>query len=294
MIHALTIDVEDYHNVVARDWLGRDGPPTAAVVGNTQRLVDLLGRRGVRATFFVLGEVAAEFPRLMRELVDAGHELGVHGFRHRQVFKLTREEFRSEVADAKSAVQEAAGTEVVGHRAPAFSIVPETRWALDILAQVGFRYDSSIFPFAGRRYGWPGFSPDIHEIDLGDGRSIIEAPMSTVSLLGRRLPACGGGYLRHFPLAFTRWALRRIQSERPAIVYLHPYEIETNATMIDVSALAPGAARRARRFHRIQMRSRGTVEGKITRLLDEFDFAPLGEVIDLALRGVAGGSVPPP
>ena len=130
------------------------------------------------------------------------------------------------LARAAELILETAGGEVVGHRAAAFSIVPETAWALEELADLGFRYDSSVFPFAGRRYGWAGFPRHIHWRNLAGGQTIGEVPMSVVSVLGRALPACGGGYLRHFPYAFTRWAMRRVTRERPAIVYLHPYEMD--------------------------------------------------------------------
>lgn len=287
MNNALTIDVEDYQNIFARDRLGVDGPPTPAVVRNTQRIIGWLAPRGIRATFFVLGEVAQRYPDLIREIDAGGHELGVHGFYHRQVFKLTPATFREEVASAKKLIEDIIGKSVDGHRAPAFSIGPATRWALDVLVDVGFRYDSSIFPISGRRYGWPGFPLDIHEMQLGDGRTIIEAPLSTVTILGKRLPACGGGYLRLFPGAYTRWAMRRIHQKRPAILYMHPYEIEMNPPEPDLSRLDPGAVRRITRFHSLQLRNRGTVEPKILRLLDEFLFVPLRDVINRTLRSPA-------
>jgi polysaccharide deacetylase family protein (PEP-CTERM system associated) len=290
MIHALTIDVEDYHNILARDWLGRDGPPTEAVVRNTHWFLDTFASRHVRATFFVLGEVAQTFPHLLRDIAAGGHEVGVHGFFHRQVFKLTPEAFRREICDARAVIEDLAGTCVQGHRAPAFSIMPDTAWALEILAEAGFRYDASIFPIAGRRYGWPGFPPDIHERLLPNGRRIIEAPPSTVSILGKRLPAGGGGYLRHFPGALTCWAIRRIQRCRPAIVYMHPYEIEVDVPPIDTAGLAPQAARRAKRFHRMQLRNRHTVRAKVLRLLAEFEFAPLHTVIDQVLAAARPAS----
>ncbi|MBN1492200.1 MAG: DUF3473 domain-containing protein [Phycisphaerae bacterium] len=288
MIHALTIDVEDYHNVIARDWLGRDGPPTEAVVLNTQRLLRHLDASNTKATFFVLGEVAETFPELIREIAGLGHELGVHGYCHRQVFKLTPETFRCEVGDAKSRIEDIAQVEVVGHRAPAFSINPDTQWALEVLAELGFRYDSSIFPISGRRYGWPGSPQDIHEMTLPGGRSIIEAPLTTVPILGHRLPACGGGYLRHFPGWVTRWAIRHVQRRRPAIVYMHPYEIEVGCGPLDTSALSPEQARRVHRFHGLQLRNRHTVERKLLRLLGGFEFAPLGRVIALTREGGRG------
>jgi len=293
MINALTVDVEDYHNVLARDWLDVEASPTHAVVDNTNRLVELFSRYDTRATFFILGEVAESYPQLIRDIAAAGHELGVHGYRHRQIFKLTPEGFHQEISMAKSLVEDAAGVQVSGHRAPAFSITPDTRWALEVLADVGFRFDSSIFP-SGRvhldapqslsrwplPHGWPGFRPDIHEITLDSGRTIIEVPMSTVSIAGCiPLPACGGGYLRHFPLAVTRWAIRRIQRRRPAVVYLHPYDIELTGKPPDTDRLGADQARRVRRYHRLQVRNRHTVEGKILRLLEEFRFATVGEVI---------------
>ncbi len=278
-MNALTIDVEDYHNVLARHWLNREQPPTEAVVRNTHRLLEAFAARGLRATFFILGEVAQTFPQLIRDIAAGGHELGVHGYYHNQVFRLTPEQFRDEVHKSKVIIEDIAGVPVDGHRAPAFSITPKTSWALDIVAEVGFRFDSSVFPIAGRRYGWPGFRTDIHKITLDSGRTIIEVPMSTVSVAGVVLPVCGGGYLRHFPLAITRWAIRRIQREQPAIVYVHPYDIEVGGKPPDTTGLSADQARRVRRFHRLQVRNRHTVEKKILRLLDQFQFAPIGEVI---------------
>ncbi|MCH7814793.1 MAG: DUF3473 domain-containing protein [Planctomycetes bacterium] len=284
MIHALTIDVEDYHSILARDWLDREAPPSEAVVRKTHRLLEMLAEHDVRATFFVLGEVAQTFPHLIRDLVEAGHEVGVHGYHHRQVFKLTPEEFRAEVGGAQSLIQDITGVAAQGHRAPAFSITPQTSWALEVLAELGFRYDSSVFPIAGRRYGWPGFPLDIHEMTLDSGRKIIEAPLTTVSVFGKRFPACGGGYLRHFPYWYTRWAIRRAQRSRPAIVYLHPYELDTVPYAPDVSGLSPDARRTALRFHRGQTRNRHTVKQKLVRLLGEFRFTTVSEVIDRVLE----------
>ncbi len=280
MIHAFTIDVEDYHNIIARDWLEREGPPTRCVVDNTRRILKWLADRSVRSTCFVLGEVAETFPELVRDIATAGHELGVHGFHHRQLFKLDAASFRREAGDAKKLIEDLTGARVRGHRAPAFSVMPDTAWGLEVLSELGFDYDSSIFPIKGRRYGWPGFPLDIHEVTLPSGRTIIEAPLSTVSLFGRRFPSCGGGYLRHFPSMVTRWAIRRVGRERPAILYMHPYEIESPCPDLPTSHLPPEAARRVRRFHTLQRRNRHTVEQKVIGLLDEFEFGPLGEVID--------------
>jgi len=280
MVNALTIDVEDYHSISSRDWRGEDMRPLPIVVQNTTRLLDRFAEAGARGTFFVLGEVAEQYPDLIRKIDAGGHELGVHGYYHRQVFKLTADAFRKEVGDTKKLVEDLIGKRIFGHRAPAFSIMPQTRWALDVLAEEGFEYDSSIFPIAGRRYGWPGFRPDIHEIALEGGRRLIEAPLSTVRMFGRRWPACGGGYIRHFPAAISRWAFRRVERDRPAILYMHPYEIELGVGPYDTSGLDAKAAARIRRLHWLQLRNRDTVERKIVGLIKRFRFAPMCEVIE--------------
>ena len=222
MLSALTIDVEDAFSIFARDRLDLDLPQTECVVRDTERVLGRLAAHGARATFFVLGDVAEAFPDLVRRIAAAGHEVGVHGYRHIQLFHLTPDAFRREVGDARRRIEDLLGAAVQGHRAPAFSIRPDTAWGMEVLAELGLRYDSSIFPISGKRYGWPGFPPEIHEMKLPSGARIIEAPPSTVSILGKALPVCGGGYLRHFPYAVTRWAMRRIERTRPAIVYLHP------------------------------------------------------------------------
>jgi polysaccharide deacetylase family protein (PEP-CTERM system associated) len=283
MINALTVDVEDNHRIVARNLLGNQGPPTEAVLASTSRLLQHFADRSVRGTFFVLGEVAASFPGLIRAITDQGHEVGVHGFYHHEVFKLTREQFRQEVSDTKSLIEDLSGAPVRGHRAPTFSITADTGWAFDVLVDVGFGYDSSILPVGTGRYGWAGFPLDIHEMTLDSGRSIIEAPLSTVTVLGRRLPACGGGYLRHFPYWYTEWAMRRIQRVRPAIVYVHPYEIDTSSTPTWLEAELAAAGNPARFYRAHQRRNRHTVEAKLLRLLDGFRFAPLVEIVDRRL-----------
>ena len=157
-LNALTIDIEDYWSIFSRDWLHIDAEPSDAVVRNTEWFLQTLAQHNVKATFFILGEVAKKFPSIIKKIAEDGHEIGAHGFSHRQIFKLTEEEFRREVADCKKLLEDTTSGPVLGHRAPAFSIMPETKWALEVLAEEGFEYDSSIYPIAGGRYGWPGFS----------------------------------------------------------------------------------------------------------------------------------------
>jgi polysaccharide deacetylase family protein (PEP-CTERM system associated) len=279
MINALSIDVEDYWSILSRDWLHIEAEPSDAVVKNTEWFLQTLAQHNVKATFFILGEVAKKFPSLIKKIAKDGHEVGVHGFSHKQIFRLTEEEFQCEVADCKKLLEDISGTGVLGHRAPAFSIMPQTKWALEILAQEGFKYDSSIYPISGKRYGWPGFSKGICKVDLPSGRTIIEVPMSTVKIFGRDLPAAGGGYIRHFPYVVTKWAIKRIQKKRPVIVYMHPYEVDTKVRTLDTEHLSHKKRNKVIKFHKMQQRNRNTVGEKLIKLFSDFEFAPIREVM---------------
>lgn len=280
MLNVLTIDIEDYWSIFSRDWLGIDAEPTTAVLKNTEWFLETLERLNVKATVFVLGEVAKRFPRLIRKVAEAGHEIGSHGLYHKQIFKLNQEQFRSEIADSKKLLEDITSGSVSCYRAPAFSITPQTKWALGVLAEEGFAYDSSIFPIAGRRYGWPGFSKRICKLNLPGGRSIVEVPLSTVRILGKDWPVGGGGYLRHLPYGITRWALRHIQKQRPAVVYMHPYEIDTEPRALDAGELSYKEQKNAVRHHKMQLRNRNTVCQKVIKLLSEFQFGSIGQVLE--------------
>jgi polysaccharide deacetylase family protein (PEP-CTERM system associated) len=282
-INALSIDVEDYWSIFSRDWLHAEAEPSDAVVRNTEWFLETLAEHNVKATFFVLGEVAARFPIIVKHIAENGHEVGVHGFYHRQVFKLTEEEFRREVGDCKKLLEDMISDYVIGHRAAAFSIMPETKWALEVLAEEGFRYDSSVFPIKGSRYGWPDFSKEICKIDLHSGRSIVEVPMSTITILGKTFPAAGGGYIRHFPYIVTKQAIRRIQKKRPAIVYIHPYEIDMEQFKFHIHHLPEEQRKRVLKFHRLQLRNRSTMKNKIVKLLRDFEFTTLNRIVELGL-----------
>jgi polysaccharide deacetylase family protein (PEP-CTERM system associated) len=280
MMNIFTLDVEDYWSIFLRYWLNEDAEPSEAVVRNTEWFLETLAQYDVKATCFILGEVAQKHPALIKKISDNGHEIASHGFSHNQIFNLSREEFRQEVSDSKKLLEDSTSSSVVGYRAPAFSIMPQTQWALEILAEEGYRYDSSVFPISGERYGWPGFSRDICKVDLPSGRSIIEVPMSTVNIVGKALPAAGGGYIRHFPYFVSRLAIKYIQKKRPAIVYMHPYEIDLENKKFDLSSLSFVQKFKALKFHLLQLRNRKTVAGKLINLLQEFKFTTLSEVID--------------
>jgi polysaccharide deacetylase family protein (PEP-CTERM system associated) len=227
LVNAMSVDVEDYFHVTAfASSLDRAKWPTleSRVERNTQQLLELFARRSVRATFFVLGWVAERCPSLIRELHRAGHEIACHGLTHELVYKQTPQLFREETQRSKSLLEDLTGAKVRGYRAASYSITSQSLWALDILEELGFEYDSSVFPVHHDVYGIPGASR--HPFRVASGR-LLEVPLTTVKVAGQHLPCAGGGYFRLLPYAFFRWALRRVNREGlPAVFYLHPWEVD--------------------------------------------------------------------
>lgn len=283
-VNALTIDVEDAVNQAMRNFFNNEMEPTIRVYNNTMRLLDLFAEYNTRATFFILGEVAKTFPKLIKEISNQGHELGIHGYSHQRYHKLSREEVKNEIVSAKNLVEDISGIEVYGHRAPEFSINKKNLWILDILIDAGIKYDSSIFPANSVRYGWPGFKKDIDWLILDNGKKIIEAPMSTINYLGKTIPACGGGYLRAFPYSFTSHAFKKIIVNRPVNVYLHPYEIDRPP----FQQFYMDEIRRSALKDRIKLKSywynRRTVIPKLRRLLETYKFNTMCHVINNTLK----------
>ncbi|MCB1128333.1 MAG: polysaccharide deacetylase family protein, partial [Verrucomicrobiae bacterium] len=253
---------------------------TESVVRNTERLLGLFADLGVCATWFFLGEVADAFPSLVRRVAEGGHELGVHGYHHHRLHELDPAGFRSSIRRAKDAIEQAGGQRVLGHRAVAFSLCRETWWATEILAELGFQYDSSVFPFRGVRYGMSGAPLSPYPVRTRRG-TLWEVPLSVVRWAGLRIPACGGGYLRHFPLAFTRAALRCLERERRrAVVYLHPYELDVDYDAGYLRQWLPAVSHRRLRWLRwTQYRRRAGTIPKLRRLLAEFSFGTLAAML---------------
>jgi polysaccharide deacetylase family protein (PEP-CTERM system associated) len=285
MINALTFDVEEYFHAEAFSSVVRPEEwPTleSRVVGATERLLDLLAETGTSATFFVLGWVAERHGALVRAIHARGHEVACHGYGHQMITRLSRAQFAADVHRAKATVEDAAGTAVIGYRAPTFSVVRETLWSLEVLVEAGFRYDSSIFPIVHDRYGIPDAFRFPHRLAAGPGMEIGEFPLSTVARLGWRFPVAGGGYFRLLPYALTRRALRHLNERegQPGIVYLHPWEVDPDQPRLPVGWLTQFR-------HSVNVRS---AESKMRRLLREFRFAPVRDV--LAGSGVlVGGAV---
>jgi polysaccharide deacetylase family protein (PEP-CTERM system associated) len=224
----------------------------------------------VQGTFFILGWVAERFPHLVREIHAAGHELGCHSYLHQCIWRLTPEQFRIDTRRALAAIQDAGGVTVTGYRAPTFSIVPRTLWALEILAEEGLQYDSSVFPVRHDVYGMPAAPRSAFCWDMGRGRRLPELPMSTVRLFRSNLPVGGGGYLRLLPMAYTRWGQRRLRTKAmPFQLYLHPWELDPGQPRL------PGRWKsRLRHYRNLDL-----MEQRIRLLLANGRFGPLGRVL---------------
>jgi polysaccharide deacetylase family protein (PEP-CTERM system associated) len=218
----ISIDVEDWRQST---W-DRNLSISPRAVENTDRMLELLGRAGVSATMFVLGKLAEAFPDVVKRIHAAGHEVACHGHGHVEVFKQSREEFASDVRRAKQTLEDITGEPVRGYRAPDFSILDGTLWALDVLAELGFDYDSSIFPIRHSRYGIATWPREPARVKLSSGRAIVELPIATLELFGRRVPVGGGGYHRLLPGAVARSAAARVMRETVFVYYCHPYEVD--------------------------------------------------------------------
>lgn len=274
--NALTIDVEDYFQVAAlAEAIGYDDWPTMEyrVEQNTERLLELFERHQVKATFFILGWIAERSPALTRKIADAGHEVASHGYSHQLVYNQKPQVFREETLRSKKMLEDQIGREVSGYRAASYSITAQSRWALDILIEAGFRWDSSIFPVHHDRYGMPGTPHQPYRLRAPSGATLTEFPLSTCRLGPYRLPIAGGGYFRLFPYWLTKWGLGRINRERqPFIFYLHPWEVDPGQPRIPV-----GLKSRFRHYNNLHR-----CYSRLERLLGDFQFAPVGEVLELA------------
>ena len=280
--NAMTVDVEDYFqvsafdDVIARaDWDAHE----LRVEQNTRALMDLFASFDVSATFFVLGWVAERCPQLIADLHAAGHEIASHGYEHRLVSSLDPDSFRADLRRAADAIRAAAPVEVVGFRAPSFSITPDCLWAYDVLRDEGYTWSSSVFPVKHDRYGLPRFPRRPVQLLGHDGRTIWEVPMTTWRVLGRNFPVAGGGWMRVLPPRLMRHAIRRANDEgTAAIVYLHPWEIDPDQPRIE------GVGRGTRFRHYVNLEKTGS---RVRGLLESF---PFGTVADILTQQAQGGS----
>jgi polysaccharide deacetylase family protein (PEP-CTERM system associated) len=273
IVNAMTVDVEDYFHVSVFDglvprhaWEGME----SRVCANTERLLVIFEEAGIQATFFVLGWVAERFPWLVHAIADAGHEIASHGYGHRLVYDLTPEAFREDVRRAKDLLESTGGKPVYGYRAPSYSVTSRSLWALDVLIEEGYRYDTSIFPIHHDRYGIPT-SPR-HPYVLSREGDLVEAPASTVRWGPFNLPIGGGGYFRILPYAWTSWGIKRLNEVEgtPAIFYLHPWEIDPEQPRLTAPALG-----QFRHYFNL-----GRTEARLRSLIREFPFSTMTALLD--------------
>ncbi len=277
LYNVMTVDVEDYFHVAAfADRIPRHEWERwpCRVEANVDRILGLFDAHAVKATFFTLGWVAERYPGVARRIADNGHELASHGYGHQRASEMSPAAFRQDVTRAKGLLEDIAGVEVRGYRAPSFSIGHANLWAIDELAQAGYRYSSSIYPIAHDHYGMP----DAPRFPYRPSRcpQLLEVPPTTVKLAGRNLPAGGGGYFRLLPYAWSRWLLRQVnQTEgRPCMFYFHPWEIDPDQPRV------VGASARSRFRHYVNLHR---MEGKLRRLLGDFRWGRADEVYAAAL-----------
>ncbi len=273
VVNAMSVDVEDYFHanalasVVPRaDWDRME----SRVVANTRRLLDLFDAAGVRSTFFVLGWVAERHPALVTEIAGRGHEIASHGYAHELIYTQTPEVFRQDIRRARALLEDITGTRVSGYRAPSYSITNQSLWALDVLIEEGHEYDSSIFPIRHDRYGIPG-SPRHPYVITRNAGTILEVPPSTVRWGATNLPIAGGGYFRLLPYWWTRRGIAQLnrRERRPAIFYLHPWEIDPGQPR-----LAAGTVSRFRHYRNLDK-----TETRLKQLLRDFRFAPMRTIL---------------
>lgn len=286
--NVFSVDLEDYFHPTevsrdAADW----SRFVARIEIGTNLLLNLLAEHQTRATFFILGWVADNHPELVRRIADAGHEIGCHSYFHRLVYSLTPEEFRQDTRHAMHAIEDACGVTPKLYRAPSYSIVSKSFWALEILAELGFTHDSSIYPIVHDRYGVPGFRRHAHTIHTGSG-AIVEVPIATVRLSSKRVtPVGGGAYLRLFPYRYAAAGIRQINrvEQEPACIYTHPWELDP-----DQPRMTRGLISRIRTYGGL-----GSVQGKLKQMFQDFEFSALGDVHPFPAAGwvsQAGASSP--
>jgi polysaccharide deacetylase family protein (PEP-CTERM system associated) len=285
LVNAMSVDVEDYYQVSAfAGSIARSDWPRfpSRVEDNTARVLDLFAAGGVKATFFVLGCIARQRPRLVRSIVEAGHELASHGLAHFRVGEQDRPTFARDVAGAKEILEQAGGVAVRGYRAASFSIGPETWWAYDVLAEAGYAYSSSIHPIRHDHYGLPE-APRFAFRPAAGGP--VEIPVGTIERFGRRFSCAGGGFFRLLPYAWTAGGMRRVNAGegRPVTFYFHPWEIDPGQPRV---SSAP-AGRRFRHYVNL-----GVMERKLARLLLDFAWAPMAEVYAAEMDGDGAAAAP--
>ena len=272
--HAISIDVEDYYHVAAfkdvispsswQDWPSR-------VERNTDKILQLFNNKGIKGTFFVLGWVAERYPQLVRRIYEQGHEIASHGYSHQLIYSQAKDVFREETYKSKQILEQQIQHPVLGYRAASYSITRKSLWAIDILLELGFRWDSSIFPVHHDNYGIPNTPRSAYRIKGSDGDFLLEIPLTTARVGRLSLPAAGGGYFRLYPYWLSRLLFQYATREKPGVFYLHPWEVDTGQPRIkEASALS-----KFRHYNHL-----GACEKRLQQLLNDFRFGTMSNLMD--------------
>ncbi|MEO8152854.1 MAG: XrtA system polysaccharide deacetylase [Rhizobacter sp.] len=274
--NALTVDVEDYFQVSAlAPYISRDrwDQIPCRVERNVERLLQRFDEHGARATFFTLGWVAERYPQLVRDIVARGHELASHGYGHLRASDQTRTEFMADIVNAKKLLEDIGGKPVLGYRAPSFSIGESNLWAFECLEEAGYVYSSSVYPVKHDHYGMPDSPRFPYKVNAG----VTEIPITTVRVMGRNLPAGGGGYFRFAPYGVSRWAIDRFNRDegKPAIFYMHPWEIDPDQPRV----AGPGLKTRFRHYVNLHR-----TDDRLKRLLSDFKWGRMDQVFGVSAR----------
>ncbi len=270
LTNALTIDVEDYFQVSAfaphiprSSWESRE----CRVERNVGRILQMLADGQTKATFFTLGWVAERYPGLVRQIVDAGHELASHGYGHERASDLSEQAFFADIQSAKSILEDIGGVEVKGYRAPSFSIGEGNLWAFDCLLRAGYRYSSSVYPIKHDHYGMPDSPRHAYQVRPG----LVEVPITTLRMFNRNFPSSGGGYFRLLPYALSRWMLNRVNTvdQQAGIFYFHPWEIDSAQPRVE------GISSKTRFRHYVNI---DRMEGRLKQLLRDFQWGRMDQI----------------
>lgn len=271
--HAMTVDVEDYFHVAAfnkvinpdewENWPCR-------VEANTNKLLQLFADSNIKITFFILGWVAERYPELVKAIHAQGHEIASHGYSHQLIYKQDQNVFREETAKSKRILEDLAQVQITGYRAASYSITRKSLWALDTLAELGFTWDSSIFPTRHDNYGIPGSPEEPYKIVTTSGKILTEFPLTTAKVFGQSVPAAGGGYFRQYPYALSRWLFERASNNqtKPQIFYLHPWEIDPDQPRV------PNASWFSNFRHYTNL---SRCLPRLERMIDDFQFGTISQ-----------------
>lgn len=272
--NVMSVDVEDYYQVAAlaksvavNEWEQYE----SRVVANTTRLLDLFAEKKVKATFFVLGWVADREPQLVKEIHSQGHEIASHGYSHQLIYNQTPDIFKEETIKSKALLEDLIGEEVLGYRAASYSITKRNLWALDILAEAGFVYDSSIFPIRHDRYGIADAKTIPHKLTTLNGAELIEFPLTTRRMGNLNIPVAGGGYFRLYPYFLTRHFLKGVNKKQDEqfVFYLHPWEVDPQQPRIEASWFS-----KFRHYNNLDK-----CESRLSKLMDDFNFTTMKTVL---------------